>query len=221
MATDGECQQKKEIRCLLTEGIQQNLYEQFPTSISQRTSDSNNNDGAFIEDQDLLSFQNTLLIEQGLLYLSSTPQGDGGDTAASDECHIFSEANLLKLLCAFSLSKLSQISNRSGSIFKRHQQLFLEARYRYCLLCGQRENVRQVEIRKAWKELSNLTLVFCENDSPDTLEIQRKVSSLLSENLQSSFYISNSTLVPSESISVYAFLYKKHFKVQNRGMRNV
>lgn len=187
MAMDGKNQQafestKKDIRAFLIEGIHENLYQQFPGFISQLNNEENNNNvGPFTGD--IFSFQSTLLLEEALLFLSSNLQNDSGST----ESLLFNEADLLKLLCGVCMSRLSQISNRNGCIFKKHRRMFFEARYQYCVVLGNRGNVKQTEMRNAWRNLSNLTLVFCEDGSEDTLGVQRKVYMLFFFFISSKF----------------------------------
>ena len=80
---------------------------------------------------------------------------------------------------------MSHISNRSGRTFKKNQSAYLQGQLEYGLWLKNKAGdgvavaeggVSKKALRTFWKNLSNLTIVFCGNESIEILNIQKKVS---------------------------------------------
>lgn len=79
---------------------------------------------------------------------------------------------------------MSHISNRSGRIFKKNQSAYLHGQLEYGLWLKNKGaktegGISKKALRTFWKNLSNLTIVFCGNESIEILKIQKKVSANL------------------------------------------
>ena len=72
---------------------------------------------------------------------------------------------------------MSLITNRGGRTFKKNQSVYLQGHLEYGLWWKKsgRDAINKKSLRTFWKNLSNLTIVFCGNESIEILNIQKKV----------------------------------------------